>query len=190
CAEDLLRGVKKMKGSEIQKIFTPNNPSGFYIEVVVKDIELLPDLQLAIIQGLNNIDFVKRQITIKKENIKQMIEQVQVEMKRLDSTKTKVEGILDKNESRSSSLMLDVSGLNGQLINMNEKLLGYKSELQFLAPVQVLDGFSKNNNPTGPSLFVWLGLGLFTCLALAYLFALFSSVNAKLKARKTGMQNG
>lgn len=175
--------VKEIKASEIQKIFTPSNPNGFYIDVTVTDNAVLDELQKGILNGLNNVDYVKKQMEIRKENTTQLISEVQQEINKLDSSRTKIEAMIGNTNNRPSSLIIDISSLNNQLIGLNEKLLSYKQDLQFISAVQVLQGFIKFNRPAGPNLYVWLGLGLLSFLAIAYLYALFHSVNGKLKTR-------
>jgi hypothetical protein len=185
----VLHQVKEIKASEIQKVFTPTNTNGFYIDVFVTDNAVLDDLQNGILNGLENVDYIKRQLTIKKENLTTLISEVQMEIVKLDSTKAKVEQMLGGNNTRSSSLIIDISGLNKQLIEMNEKLLYYKQDLKLTNAVQVLQGFSKFSKPAGPNLFVWLGLGLISFLAMAYVYAIFRSISGKLKVRSKQKQH-
>src|SRR5882724_8301316 len=49
CRENILYPLKEIKGDEIQKVFTPNNPNGFLVEVTVTDISILDQLQPAIV---------------------------------------------------------------------------------------------------------------------------------------------
>jgi uncharacterized protein involved in exopolysaccharide biosynthesis len=179
-----LEKVKQIKANQIQKVFTPNNPNGFYIDVYVTDNSVLPTLQKGIINGFENIDFIKRQLAIKKENFQWMIADVEKEIAKLDSTKTEVERSLKGGRSTGSLLMVDITGLNKQLIEMNEKLLNYRQEIQFLAAVQVLQPFSAFNKPAGPNFFVWLGIGLIGGLAIGYAIAILKSTQARIRQRR------
>lgn len=182
--QDMLSRVKEMKGNEIQKVFTAANPNGFYIDVIVTDNEILDSLQKGILYGMENLDFIKKQLIIKRENLTILIGEVQQEITKLDSTKAKIELMLDNKNGHASSLFVDITGLNKQLIELNEKLLYYKQDLKLANAVQVLQGFSKFNRPAGPKMIVWLGLGLIAFLAIAYVYALYHSITRKLKARK------
>jgi hypothetical protein len=175
--------VKEIKASEIQKIFTPTNPNGFCVDVIITDNGVLDDLQKGILNGLDNVDYLKKQLASRRENLTILIGEVKTEVAKLDSTKARVEQMLRGNTNRSNSLMIDISGLNNQLIELNEKLLNYKQDLKFTNSAQVLQNFNKFNRPAGPNLIVWLGLGTLSFLAIAYIYALFHSVNRKLKAR-------
>lgn len=183
CSENILHPLKSIKGDEIQKVFSPNNPNGFIIEVNVTDISILDSLEPAIVNGLENNGYVKQRIAYKRTNLIQQIERTTTEIKRLDSTRNIIEGSVRKNELHNDNAVSDLAGVYGQLTEMNEKLANYKEQLQFSSAIQVLQGFSKIKQPSGPRLFVWLFLGLVFFLSIAYVYALMNSVNEKLKNR-------
>ena len=188
-AEDILSKLKQIKAEEIQKIFTPNNPNGFTIEVLVTDNSILEDLQKGIVYAFDNSDYVKDRLIAKRDRLQELIDKTSIELTKLDSTKKLVENIISGKGSSSSSLIVDASNINRQWIDMNEKLLSLKEELKFSKAVQVLQGFSKFKRPAGPNLFVWLFLGLISCLSLASIYTLFRSVNQKLKKRALTSKN-
>lgn len=182
-SREALGKVKEMKGSEIQKVFTQNNPNGFYIDVYVTDNAVLEELQRGILTGMENVDFINRQLTIKRNNLVELISDVEREITKLDSTKARIEKMIGSKTGYSSTVMIDISGLNKQLIELNEKLLFYRQDLKLTSAVQVLQGFSKFNRPDGPRLIVWLGLGLIGFLGIAYIIALSRSLKSKIRAR-------
>jgi len=181
CQEKTVSPVKQIKGDEIQKVFSTNNPNGFLIEVTVTDISILDELQPAIVNGLENNDYVKERIALKKSTLVQAIEKTNRQIQNLDSIKKRVEDIINRNQNFPASSVTDITAINTQLLEMNDKLMGYKENLRFANSVQVLQGFSKFKQPVGPKLFVWLFLGLVPFLSLAYLYALIHSINEKLK---------
>jgi hypothetical protein len=85
--------------------------------------------------------------------------------------------------------MIDITGLNRQLIEMNEKLLNYKQELKFTNAVQVLQSFSKFSSPAGPKKIVTFGIAIIGCLALTYIITLIISINTGLKYRRQAVKN-
>lgn len=183
-SKDVWHSVKEMKANEIQKVFTAANPNGFYIDVTITNNAILDSLQKGILNAMENVDYIKKQLRIKKENLTILVGEVQSEIDKLDSTKSKIERMLDSKSGHSSSLFVDISGLNKQRIELNEKLLYYQQDLKLSNAVQVLQGFTKVNRPAGPNLVVWLGLGLVGFLGIAYIYSLFHSINRKLEARK------
>jgi hypothetical protein len=80
-------------------------------------------------------------------------------------------------------MILDGSSINRQIIELNERLLGYKTEHQFADAVQVLQSFNRFNKPTGPKLIPWLVIGLVFFLGLAWAIAIFDSIRTRLKIR-------
>ena len=183
CSERMLHSVKQIKGDEIQKVFTPTNPNGFLIEVTVTDFSLLDTLQKAIVYGLENNDYLKARMELKRANLRELIVKTTAEIEKFDLTKKRLEDILNGNEPPSSLSIIDITGLSKQLIEMNEKLMNYKQDLQFANALQILQGFSKFKQPAGPKLLVWLFLGLVFFLSIAYIYALTGSTMEKLRMR-------
>jgi hypothetical protein len=184
CDENLLSYVTSMEGAEILKNYSATNPNGFYIDVKVKNNSILPELQQAIVDGLNNTELVKQKLILRKEDLNQLIEKVTIEIGKLDSIKSNIENIISNKEKNSSSLMLDVTGVNRELIDMNEKLLSYQEELRFASGVQVVQGFVPLNTPVSISLKVMIVLGLILGLSIAYAITLAVYVRTRLIKRK------
>jgi len=184
CNERSLDDVTNMEGAEILKNYSATNPNGFYIDVKVKNNSTLPQLQKAIVDGLNNTELVKQKLVLRKADLNQLIQQVTIEIRKLDSLKLNIDNIIGNRERNASSLMLDVTGANKDLIDMNEKLLSYQEELRFASGVQVVQGFVPLNTPVSISLKVMIVLGLILCLSVAYVITLAIYVRARLKKRK------
>ena len=183
CREDILRKVKRIKAAEIQQVFSPVNPNGFIIEVLVTDNSMLAELQKGLIYGFENNAYIRERLEVKKAALKELIEKTSAEIEKLDSTKKIVENIIGGKEKITSSLIIDGSSVNRQLIEMNEKLLSFRESLEFTKAVQVLQGFEKFRQPAGPKLIPWLVIGLLFFLSIAYVYALFNSIKAGLKTR-------
>jgi hypothetical protein len=184
CDGPVLNDLVSCEAAEILKNYSASNPNGFYIDVKVKNNAILPELQKAIVNGLNSTELVKQKLAIKRVNLKELIDKVAIEIGKLDSTKSSIERIVSNREKNSSALMIDVTGVNRQLIDMNEKFLGYQEELKFLSGVQVVQGFLPFNTPVSISLKVLIVLGLIVCLAIAYLVTMVIFVNDRLKKRR------
>ena len=184
CDGPLLDDLVSCEAAEILKNYSSTNPNGFYVDVKVKNNSILPGVQKAIVNGLNNTELVKQKLATKRANLKELISKVAVEISKLDSVKSNIEKIISNREKNSSALMLDVTGVNRELIDMNEKLLGYQDELKFSSGVQVVQGFLPFNTPVSISLKVLIVLGLIVCLSIAYLVTLVIFVNDRLKKRR------
>jgi hypothetical protein len=181
CPEKILYPVRQMKVEEILKVFSPGNPNGFFIEVMVTDNSILKDLQNGIVYGLENSEYIKEKVATRRADLTELIEKTNIEIKKLDSTKEILENIIIGKRKSSSSLIVDGSAINRQLIEMNEKLLSFETDLKFSNAIQVLQSFSKFKRPVGPRLTIRIVLGLVVSLSLAYLYALFRTIKERLK---------
>lgn len=184
CREQLLHGVKKIRAKEIQQVFTPNNPNGFTIDVWVTDNQLLDSLQAAIVYGFENNEYIKQRLDVKRASLKLLIKETTAEIEKLDSTKKIMENIINGNGRSSSSLIIDGSSQNRQLIELQEKLQNFKENLRFTSGVQVLQSFSPFSKPDGPKLLPWLIMGVLFFICLAWAGTVVYNVNRKLKQRR------
>ena len=184
CNESLLREVVSIEASEILKNYSASNPNGFYIDARIKDNAVLPGLQKALVYGLNNTEYVKQRLALRKKDLETLIDKVTAEIQKLDSVKKNIETVITSKEKNSTSFMLDIPAINKEFIDMNEKLLSYREELQFNSTgIQVLQSFVPLNTPVSISLRVMLLLGILFCLFLAFIFTLVHSVSERLKKR-------
>ena len=183
CREEVLHQVKQLKADEIQKVFTPDNPNGFTVDVTVTDNAILDELQNGLIYGLDNSPYVKDRIAFKKARLASMIEKTDAEIHRLDSTRGMMEEILTGKRKNTTPFIIDGSTINRQWVDLNEKLAGLKEEYQFTRSIQVLQNFSRFRQPSGPHLSVWLLLGVIFFVSVAYVFALLRNINLRMKAR-------
>lgn len=184
CSESLLKKVKKIKGDEILQVFSAVNPNGFTVDVIVTDNDVLDSLEKGIVHGFENSDYVADRLAIKKENLRELITTTETEIQKLDSNKKLMSDILKGQERAPASMIVDISNLNRQLIEMNEKLLSFKENLKFTNAVQVLQGFSRIEQPAGPKLIPWLVIGLTGFIGIAFLTTFFHSIAEKLRLRK------
>ena len=183
CPEEVLKKLKKIKADEIQQVFSQVNPNGFIIDVLVTANLVLPILEKGIVYGFENNHYIRERLEMKKAGLRDLILKTSAEIKKLDSAKTTLENIIGGRERPSSSIIIDGSSINRQLIEMNEKLLGFKESLEFTRAVQVLQGLEAFHRPAGPKLIPWLIIGLLFSLAVAWLYAFISSIHEGLKAR-------
>lgn len=186
CPEAVLHKLKKIEGTEIQKVFTANNPNGFYIDVTITDNSILDELQKGLVYGLNNGEYVKERLNFKKERMKELIDEMKTEIAKLDSTKKDIGNIINGKGKSSASLIIDGSNVTRQSIDLKEKLLYLQEDQNFVHGIEVLQGFQKFDKPVGRTLIVSIILGLIICLPIAYIYALFSSIRSGLKARRLG----
>jgi len=184
CDENMLHSVVSIEGSEILKNYSASNPNGFYIDARIKDNAVLPGLQKALVYGLNNTEYVKQRLSMRKKDLETLIDKVTAEIQKLDSVKKNIETVITSGEKNATSYMLDIPGVNKEFIDMNEKLLSYYEELQFSSSgIQVLQSFVALNTPVSISLKVMILLGILVCLFIAFIFTIGHSVSQRLKKR-------
>jgi hypothetical protein len=181
--EPVVKKLSKISAEEIQKLYVQNNPNGFIVDVLVRDTSILDELQKGIVTGLENSDYVKERVAIKKDHLVQLIRQVQGEIVKLDTTKSDVQNMISNRTGGSSSLMLDISSINSQWISLNEKLLSYQEDLKFVNAVQVLQSFNKLSKPEKPKLVTSLFFGLVAGAFIGYILAMIGYLRRKLKVR-------
>jgi hypothetical protein len=180
CDPQMLKKVSKISASEIQKLYIQNNPNGFMVEVLVKDTGVLDELQKGIVHGLENGGYLKEKLNSKKANLTQLIEKVKSEIIKLDSTKKNIENSINNNTKSSSSFIIDISNITGQMMTLNEKLIGYEEDLRFTSAVQVLHDFAKFKNPESPKLFKSLLLGFIAGFVIGYFLAIYKYVKSRM----------
>ncbi|MDB5199351.1 MAG: hypothetical protein JWO92_1314 [Chitinophagaceae bacterium] len=183
CDPEMLKKVSSIAATEIQKLYIPNNPNGFMVEVIVTDTAVLDPLQKGITAGLENGEYLKAKLESKKSNLTQLIEKVKIEIVKLDSTKKDIENSISNNNKSPSSYIIDVSGITSQMISLNEKLLGYQDDLKFTHAVQVLHNFAKFKNPESPKLFKLLVLGFIAGFSIGYISAIYKYVRKRMANR-------
>lgn len=189
CDPGMLESVSSITASEIQKLYIQNNPNGFMVEVVVKDTSVLDPLQQGIVNGLENGAYLKAKLESRKSNLRQLIEKVKTEIAKLDSTKRDIETSIRNTGRSAASYIIDVSGITGQMIGLNEKLVGYQEDLKFTRAVQVLHNFAKFKKPSSPKLVKLTVLGFLAGFCIGYLIAMYRYINGKIRQRNHAKAN-
>jgi hypothetical protein len=179
CDPLLLNGLNSIEGHELDKSPSLNNPNGFVVEVFVKDTGIVDRLQKSIVYGLQNSEYLKARVKVRKANFIELIEKVKLEINKLDSTKRSIENSINNKSKSSSSFIIDVSSVNSQMIGFNEKLLQYQEQLQFVDAIQVVKGFSKSGKPVSHKRLVFF-IGLTGGFALGFALALYKILKKKL----------
>jgi len=184
CDVRVLEKLSKIGAEEILKTYVANNPNGFLINVSVTDTSVLNELQKGIIYGLNNSPFVKEKIAVRKARNTELIEKVSREIEKLNGTKNLVDSLIRTRNANSTSLMVDISRINAEWIDLNEKLLGYQEDQKFLSGAQVLEDFHPGK-PLRQGLMKFSFLGIAAGGFIGYVISLFLYVLQKIKASRS-----
>jgi hypothetical protein len=181
CDNEVINKLSRVTAEEIVKANPDGNLYGFIITVQVGDTSILNELQKGIIFGLENNEYVRERVAIKKANLKILINKVSDEIRKLDSVKANVENALRNNsDGKTSSFLIDAGDINNEIIQLNEKLLKYQEDLKFSNAVEVLQKFNKLSKPILPKKSTLLPLGLFTGLGIGYILYLWIYLKRKL----------
>ena len=183
CKLETVEKLSKITAEEISKTNPDGNLNGFVVTALVKDPAILDELQAGVKFGLENTEYVKQKLAVRKSNLTTLIRKVSDEIRKLDSVKATVEGALANNAGRGSSpFLIDIGDINIEIIALNEKLYAYEEELKFLSAVQVLQKFNKLNRPVGPLKRTLFPLGLITGMFLGYMIYLLLYLSRKLRS--------
>ncbi|MGZ3880818.1 MAG: hypothetical protein ACXVBF_05745 [Flavisolibacter sp.] len=180
CNTETLEHLRSISAEEILRTYEPNNPNGFLVKVTVTDTSVLQKLQDGIVYGLNNSPYIKEKIEIRKRRDINLISDLKTEIARLDLTRNSIDSMVKTKNSRSSFLLVDISRLNAEWIDLNEKMLGYQEDLKFLSAVQVLENFS-TGALTRKGLVKLTLLGLATGAFVGYIISLLVYVTRRIK---------
>jgi hypothetical protein len=177
CDPGILRQLNHINTEPIAKVGTA--PSGFVIEVLIKDTAIVDPLERAILHGLENSNYVRQKLETKRANLLELITSAQVELARLDSTKRSITDILTDKKKSSSSLMVNISDMNTAMVTLREKLLTYQENLKFVNDIQVLQDFVKMKRPKQPRLSVLFVSGFSFGLLIGLCLSLYRAFRAK-----------
>jgi hypothetical protein len=180
-----VRKLSDISAEQVQKMYAGNNPNGFMIDVLITDTAILKELQAGIIHGLESSEFVKEKVATKRATYVELIQNVKNEIAKLDSMRAIVQKMLANPARNSSAMLIDVSGMNAQSIDLNEKLHTYQNELRFVNAVEVLQNFNTINKAEEPKLYKSIVFGLVTGAFIGYIVSLIIYIRKKLKARAT-----
>ncbi len=192
CTDALLSKINSLSATNISSAL-PSAASGFTVDALVKDTSILEDLQTAIIYGLENNEYVKEKVEFRRSYTIKLIENITREIAKLDSTKRRIESGNNGKSQGTSSLILDISDVNVQMITLTEKLYSNQETLKFVDAIQVLQNFEKYAKPASPRFLTLIISGFFGGLFLGFAMAVFKNLKMKIsmlsKARETRTPN-
>ena len=68
--------LKDIKAEEVQKLYSPENPNGFMVDVLVTDTSIFDEIENGILFGLQNNEYVSERVATRKATLNQLIEKV------------------------------------------------------------------------------------------------------------------
>lgn len=156
--------------------------TSFVIEVETKDTAGLKDLQAAIVYGLENSQFVRQKVSIRKEGLQQQVQKAEDEVSRLDSSRRYIQSLLQGSGKGSPQLIVDIGKASEERVKIEEELTGYKEKLAFVNGIQVEQGFVLSTK-VKPNRSLFFLSGLLGGFLLGYLISLVVMAAANYKKR-------
>ena len=156
----------------------PNLIDGTYCFVLnlnVRDTSEVKNIQDALLYGLRNNDYVRQKVAIRKEDLERQISKADGELTKLDSARSLVESLTRGEKNGNDRLILDVSNISKEKVEIGEKLAALRERLAFGTGVQLVQGVSVPLGPK-PGMLSLLGLGLIGGFLIGYFVAFVKSI--------------
>ncbi|TRX50961.1 hypothetical protein FNH22_25250 [Fulvivirga sp. M361] len=154
----------------------------FLISVEITDNAILPSLQQGIIDFLENNEFVKKRVQLKRERYVALIKQMKKEALELDSLKELVNTRITSGGQGRDLLVIDPSNVYEQALKTFKEELSYEESLELIDSIQLIEGFIPFTRPKGPKLSVSLVGGFMTGLLFAIVIVFIRETGAYLKS--------
>lgn len=173
---------------KVESVEEANTPVGavkniiFLISVEITDNGILDNLQAGIVNFLENNEFVKKRIDLRRKRFEALVSQVNKEIKEIDSLKKRMnEGII-YNQQGASLVVLDPSNIYEKALNLFKEELTYQENLELIDSIQLIEGFTAFNKPIAPRLSISGGSGLLVGLFLALIIVFTRETISYLKS--------
>lgn len=151
---------------------------GLILNVSVRDTTRLNDLQNNLLNGFKNNDYVRRRVELHRQGTIDEMKKTDDELNRLDSTKEFIMGSVDPKKDKSP-LILDISNLSKQKIDLVEKKSALVERLEFIDGMLLIQGFAATRGPK-PGWLTFLTLGLVGGFLVGYVVIFLRSLNRKI----------
>jgi hypothetical protein len=173
CSPETAGSIKGLSAEAL-----PSLQDGTYVftlEVRVRDISKLKEIQDALLNGFRNNDFVREKVALRTASLRQQVSEAAGEIAKLDSTKHYIESLAPDEKKGNDHLILDVSNISKEKVEIGEKLATYKEKLAFGNGVQLVQGTTPPRGPK-PGTATLLCLGLAAGFLIGYFMALLKSL--------------
>jgi hypothetical protein len=180
CQPQTINNLISISAEEILRTYVPNNPNGFLINVTVADTSILDDLQKGIVYGLDNSPFIREKLDVRRKRDVELIKQVKTEIANLEVTRHLIDSMIKTRNSGATNLLVDISRVNAESVELNEKMHGYEEDLKFISGVQVLGNFNRGKL-TRPGLAKFSLLGIASGAFVSYLLCILLYLGRRIK---------
>lgn len=147
----------------------------------------LDSIQAGLLFYLESNPFVEKRKTIQKQNLERMQSQLLQEVIKLDSLRLSVNKLISQaSANNSTTIITEPSSINTDLVELYEKEMDVRTELALIDNVQVIQGFTPFERPSGPGLLKVLAIALGASLLLG--FVLIALLELQRGLRKMSLQ--
>ena len=168
---DKLRGIKayNIRKEELTKdLSTEKIP--FYIVVQVTDLDILSDLEPALVQYLDGTDFIQDRLSYMKNKSENELIFLEKRLATVDSLSRMLVIQDDKMLSEKAVTRME---LLQETLTVYSRIQEVQGSLAFNLNIEVLDGFIANEKPSGKGMFFWMLYGFLAGLGIRLLVLIF-----------------
>ena len=153
--------------------FARRDSSVFIITVRTTDPAVFDSLQAGLVHYLSQNDYSQRVVNGRREYLETLQQQLQGQVRQLDSLRGSVYSLFARSPATSSTLLLyDPGSINRDLLVLRGRQLDLSRQLALLDPIYVVQGFFGYSLPVSPRWPKSLALGAGAGLALGLLLVL------------------
>ena len=169
-----IENLSKSEGSAIAE------SDRYLITVRIYDNKILPDLQKGVVAYLENHEFVKVRVNQRRAFLKEMITNIDQELKELKQFKSDIYDGKFFNIAKGN-VMFDPTTVNSKVLELSQRKVEYEQSLELSSSVQVIEGFTAFNRVVKPKLFASLAGGTSLGLFFVGAFLAIKSVRRLLR---------
>jgi hypothetical protein len=156
----------------------------FIVSAETYSQEVLPELQKALIDYLENNEFARIRVEQNKKLYTQMIAKVETEIKDMEEWKQKImSGAFF--QSVNGNVTFDPTTVNSKILELTRERITLENNLALANSVQVIEGFTQFQRPTKPKLSISLVLGASIGLVFVLLLIGFKSIRKLLRVAES-----
>ena len=172
----ILAGIEAQDIGEIIGPEEERKSSTLKIDVKVYDNAILPGLENALINYLENNPYVKKRVEIEKENLAALSTRISHEIEQLKQLKRTLNQEIVTKGSSNNITVIDPANVYKELILLYETELDTRAQLELIDNIQVIEGFTPFKGQAGPtpviSGLIGLGIALLTSILVLIILEL------------------
>lgn len=172
--------VRNMLGLLAEPMNAQNEAQpGFILTVSIRDTANLQGVQSALQYGFSHNDYIRRRVDQHRQAMIDQIKETETQIKKLDSTRSFIEGAAEGVQKDKSPLILDISNLPNTKVNLVERKSQLEEKLEFVDGVLLIQGFMRVKGPM-PGLASFMAIGLAGGFLIGYFLILLRTLNRKM----------